>query len=263
METGTKSRRIALILSYDGTAFHGYQIQDTGRTVQDDVERTLSIICSEKIRITAAGRTDAGVHALYQVVHFDTTSSITLQKICIGSNGILKKDVSVLNAFVVDENFHARYSAVSREYKYHIYNNKMRSPFMTYRALWHPEKLDVIGFIEILKVLEGTHDFASFCKKSSSDINTVRTIKKLDVQQLDDYLVITIKGNAFLHNMIRIIIGTTLDLIKNNGTASDMKEILSQNDRIASGKTASPNGLYLAKVIYEPDLESYESAFPV
>jgi tRNA pseudouridine38-40 synthase len=137
MERGScqGKRRIALLVQYDGTGFIGWQVQDDGRSVQGDIEKAIEILTKEKCRTIAAGRTDTGVHAIGQVVHFNTSSALSLSRLCIGLNGIMGRDVSVVNAYNVPDSFHSRYSAVEREYIYRIYNSPQRSPFMLYRSM--------------------------------------------------------------------------------------------------------------------------------
>src|SRR5271157_5581301 len=144
MEKGSRNAvgRIALVLQYDGTDFNGWQIQNGGRTVQAELEKAIQVLLKNRVRVTASGRTDSGVHALGQVVHFDAPYDVNLQKICIGLNGILPRDVAVKNAYRVDAGFHSRFSAVLREYRYCIHNHPSRTPFMMHRAMWVHERLD-------------------------------------------------------------------------------------------------------------------------
>ena len=258
MEQTTESRRrIALIIQYDGTGFNGWQVQNSGRTVQGEIERAIGVLTGENIRVVASGRTDTGVHALGQVAHFDIINNIRLDRICIGLNGIMDKDVSVLNAFEVNNEFHARFSSKEREYLYIIYNHPLRSPFMRYRSMWMNQYVDENYVKETLEYLHGEHDFASFCKKKSRLENTVREIFSTNVERKGDYIEITIRGNAFLHNMIRIIIGTCMEMYKTGEKPSYIKEILKEKDRECSGVTAPPYGLYLKEIKYDPDLLSY------
>jgi tRNA pseudouridine38-40 synthase len=259
--TSTTCRRIALKIQYDGTNFSGYQVQDTGRTVQGDIENALLILTKEKCRIIASGRTDTGVHALGQIAHFDTNSDLSLDRLCISLNGILDRDISIVNAFDVPNDFHARFSAVEREYKYFIYNAPQRTPFMMHRAMWMNKPIDIKFIKKALNHLIGEHDFATFCKKISSDNGTIRRINSIKVIKNDNLIEITINGNAFLHNMIRIIIGTTMDLVKNNQKHDEMKKILNYKNRDYGGITAPPYGLYLNRIYYKPRLSSYNSAF--
>jgi len=262
MESGNREkRRLALVIQYDGTAFNGLQVQNNGRTVQGELENALHILTKENIRIYASGRTDSGVHALGQVVHFDCESNLTLERLCIGLNGILARDVSVQKIYEVDHDFHARYSARAREYVYKIYNHPQRSPFMQYRAMWVHHSLDTGYLSETLSYLAGEHDFASFCKKKSRLENTVRKINSISVHRDGDYVNITINGNAFLHNMIRIIIGTSLEMFRQGKDPSYIQEILEQKDRDLGGVTAPAYGLYLNRVMYDPDLSSMTVSF--
>ncbi len=264
METGNgagSSRRIALLIQYDGTAFNGWQIQEGGRTVQQEIERAVEILTREKPRLTASGRTDAGVHALGQVAHLDLKNTISLQRLCNGLNGILNRDVSILNAYSVNPDFHARFDAVSREYVYLIYNYNQRSPFMAHRAMWIQQPMEIEYLREAAQYLIGTTDFASFCKKISLEENTVRRIESIRIDKKENVVRIRITGNAFLHNMVRIIVGTLCEMVKNNSDPSYMRTIIEKRDRNFSGATAPPHGLYLRNVAYQPPLTSMESAF--
>ncbi len=262
MERGSRSgRRIALHVQYDGTHFIGFQVQNEGRSVQRDIENALKILTREDVRVIPSGRTDAGVHALAQIVHFNTGSDISLNRLCVGLNGIMDKDISVRNVYEVHNDFHARFSAVSREYRYYIYNNPQRTPFMAYRAMWVHVPLEINYMQQAFSYLIGEHDFASFCKKQSVEHGTVRRIELINVRAIDDYYEVVIKGNAFLHNMIRIIIGTVVDMARNKEKPEKMREIMDACDRDAGGHTASPCGLYLYRIVYDPPLSEYESAF--
>ncbi|HMB20526.1 MAG TPA: tRNA pseudouridine(38-40) synthase TruA [Spirochaetota bacterium] len=262
METGTGTngrnqgkRRIAIIVQYDGRRFNGFQVQDSGRTVQGELEKALKILLREDIRITASGRTDTGVHALGQVAHFDTSSSVSLKRLLIGMNGILGKDVALKNAYYVDNDFHARFSAVSREYIYLIHNHQQRSPFMMYRAMWIRDQLDIDYRNRVASYLVGEHDFASFCKAQSQNGSTTRFVEKAEFTASDSLVVFTIRGNAFLHNMIRIIIGTIVEMNVKMQPEENIKNVLAQKNRIHGGITAPPYGLYLNSIIYTPGLD--------
>lgn len=251
MESRDSRVRYALILQYDGTAYSGFQIQNNASSVQHELEKAIKILTREEIRVTAAGRTDAGVHALGQVVHFDLHNAVNVQRLCIGLNGILPHDIAVKRAFEVDTAFHARYSALAREYVYMIYNQPYKSPFMRYRAMWVREPIDVEFCRKAAGHCIGEKDFASFCKKTSAGENTMRYIEYITVERMLDTLVIfTIKGNAFLHNMVRILVGTILQLMKEGKSPDIMQTILKQCDRTYSGITAPAYGLYLKKVYY-------------
>lgn len=253
--------RYALLLQYDGTDFNGWQIQSGGRTIQDDLEKAIKILTKKNIRVTASGRTDSGVHALGQVVHFDADVTIPLDKLCISLNGILSQDVAVKNAYLVPDDFHSRFSAIKREYLYLIYRYPLRTPFMRYRAMWinHPIEIEYIR--EASSYLIGEKDFCSFCKKISAEKGTVRKIEAIDVIESDDVIRIKLRANAFLHNMIRIIIGTIVQMHRENREPAYINEILNKLNRDYSGFTAPPYGLYLNEITYDPPLNSYKSAF--
>jgi tRNA pseudouridine38-40 synthase len=260
--SGNTARRIALTLQYDGSKFNGWQLQSGGRTVQGEIENAIHILMKDNIRVTASGRTDAGVHALGQVIHFDAVSSISLQRICVSLNGILPHDVGVKNGYIVPADFHARFSAVERHYRYLIYNHPLRTPFIRDRALWVHEKLDVDYLRKVALLLIGEKDFTSFCKKSESkNINTVRRITNIEVNRKDDYVILDILGNAFLHNMVRIIIGTMMEMHNKKADPEMILDIIAKQDRDCSGKTAPAYGLYLVNIIFDPDLSEMESAF--
>jgi tRNA pseudouridine38-40 synthase len=256
---GAGLTRYALLVHYDGTLFSGWQIQDKGRTVQDEIEKGIHVLTREKVRITASGRTDAGVHALGQVV--DLEREIVLQRLCTGLNGIFPEDISVKNAYRVGSDFHSRFSAVKREYIYLIYSSPLRSPFMKNRALWTNPVIDSAYIKEVLAYITGEMDFASFCKKISAENGTVRKIEYTDVTKKDDIISIKICANAFLHNMIRIIIGTIVTMYREGRDPSYIKKIIDEKDRESSGYTAPPHGLYLKRVFYDPPLDNFESAF--
>ena len=254
-------RRIALLLQYDGTEYNGWQIQAKGTTVQDLIEKALETISKEKVRVTASGRTDAGVHALGQVAHFDILSDLTLKKLAGSLNGILPRNISVKNVYEVPSDFHSRFSAREREYVYRIYNSPARSPFMMHRAMWVNFPLNNLFFNDSLACIVGKKNFASFCKKKSAEEGTIREIFFAESEMNNELLEVKIRGNAFLHNMIRIIIGTVIDNFKNGREPEWIHEILAAQEREAAGPTAPACGLYLNKVSYDPPLESYLSAF--
>jgi tRNA pseudouridine38-40 synthase len=259
--SGTKTKRIALLVQYDGTSYSGWQYQNNAKNIQSEIEGALEVLLKTPHRIIASGRTDAGVHALGQVAHFDTASDLSLDRLCISLNGILPRDIAIANAFEVPDSFHARYSAVEREYRYLIHNHPQRSPFMLYRAMWVREHLDDDYLRSTLNCLVGERDFASFCKKISVAGGTVRRITGISVARRGPTVEILIRGNAFLHNMIRIIVGTVLELYFSGSEPEEIERILENRDRDCSGATAPPFGLYLNKIRFDPPLETMKSAF--
>jgi tRNA pseudouridine38-40 synthase len=257
------SRRLAFLVQYYGSDFNGWQIQPEGRSVQIELERACEVLLKHKVKIVASGRTDTGVHALGQVVHFDTESDSSLLRICKGINGILPSDVSVLNVFDVPPDFSARFSPVGREYLYLIYNAPQRSPFVKNRAAWISRPLDVDYLNDALSHLRGEHDFSSFCKTpSAKDKNTVRTMHDVFAVRNNEFIEVTIRGNAFLHNMVRSIVGTAVELERKGFAPVKMKEILESMDRRVAFDTAPACGLYLRRISYDPPLSSMPSAYP-
>ena len=253
--------RYALLVQYDGTPFNGWQLQDKGRTIQEEFEKAIAVLSRERVRVTASGRTDAGVHALGQVIHFDLENEIPLKKICLGLNGILPWELSVRNAYKVGYDFHSRFSAVQREYIYLIYRYPLRTPFMRNKAMWINHPIDADYIREVTSRLVGQKDFASFCKTISKDFGTERKIEAIEVFEEDDLIKIRFRANAFLHNMIRIIVGTTVQMYRENRDPDYINQILNERNRAAGGFTAPPCGLYLNKIVYDPPLNFYESAF--
>ena len=254
-------KRYVLKIKYNGTNFCGWQIQDNLRTVQGELERAIKIFTKQNVRVIASGRTDTGVHALNQVLHCDMAGDFNLRRLCIALNGIMPDDVSVSNAYIVEKNFHSRFSAISREYHYKIYNSPFQSPFMRYSAMWVNEPLSVKYISDGLKSIEGEHDFAAFCKKKSANENTIRRIIKTSAFQQDEEIVLKIRGNAFLHNMIRIIVGTIINMYVSNKDLDDLTEILKKKDRNYAGYTAPPYGLYLADVEYPENETVVDAAY--
>lgn len=253
--------RYALLIQYDGTSFNGWQLQDKGRTIQEEFEKAVAILSRENVRITASGRTDAGVHALGQVVHFDLRNEIPLKRICSSLNGILPPELSVKNAYKVGYDFHSRFSAKQREYLYLIYRYPYRTPFLRNKAMWINHSIEADYIREVTSHLVGQKDFASFCKTISKDYGTERKIESIDVIEQNDLIKIRFRANAFVHNMIRIIVGTTVQMYRENRDPAYIIRILDEKERSASGFTAPPCGLYLNRVVYDPPLNFYESAF--
>ena len=259
---GVEQSRVALIAQYIGTAYNGWQIQNGGRTLQGEIEQALAVFFQRRIRITASGRTDAGVHAMGQVAHFDAPEKPDLRRLCNGLNGILGKDVSIINAFSVNPDFHARFDARRRIYRYCIHNDRARSPFAERRAMWVREPLDVAYLEEVARYCVGERDFASFCKKSeAAKRSSMRRIERIDVRREGTQVIFEITGNAFLHHMVRILVGTMIHMHRLQSEPSSIIRIIEARDRTAAGATAPAYGLYLMKVEYDPPLHSYESAF--
>ncbi|QHE59764.1 tRNA pseudouridine(38-40) synthase TruA [Rossellomorea vietnamensis] len=247
-------QRVKCTIAYDGTYFHGYQVQPRERTVQGLIESILSTIHKGvSVRISGSGRTDAGVHANGQVFHFDTPLSIPEEKWPIVLNTRLPDEVTVKEAVFVSTDFHSRFSVEQKEYRYRIYTGEARSPFNRHFALHYPHTLSVPDLERAARHLIGEHDFTSFCSAKTEVEDKVRTIHRIDIQEHEEEIIFSFVGNGFLYNMVRILVGTLLEVGTGNRSADEIPGILEARDRNQAGKTAPPHGLYLWKVDYGSD----------
>jgi tRNA pseudouridine38-40 synthase len=240
-----------LVVEYDGSAFHGLQFQPALRTVAGSLERALSRIFDEPLKITAAGRTDAGVHASGQVVSFRAQRAFAVERLVLAINGNTPSDIVVCDATVVDDGFSARFSALERVYDYVILNRAAPSALWRARA-WHvPRAIDDERFAEAARSLVGEHDFAAFCGERPEHGGTVREVFAIALAREDDLLRVTVRGNAFLHHMVRAIVGTLVACATGYRDAGFAQRALEARVREAAGPTAPAHGLYFAGVRYE------------
>lgn len=245
--------RYKATIAYDGSGFSGFQIQPNGRTVQEEIEKALSEINKTSFtRIHPSGRTDAGVHAKNMVLHFDFPGKIPTEGLFRGLNVLTPNDISFNALERVENDFHARYHAVSKVYSYKVDNNRIKNPFTRNFVLNHPYPLDHIKAQEALDMIVGTHDFTSFCSTKTDKQDKVRTVfeAKVDVDKETNEWVFTFHGDGFLYNMIRIIVGTVLEIADGRREVIEMKQILEAKDRNVAGPTISPTGLCLERVYY-------------
>lgn len=243
--------KIALGVEYKGTKFHGWQSQKNNiRTVQDYVEIALSKIANHPVRVFCAGRTDTGVHAKEQIIHFETTTQREQKAWVLGGNAHLPNDISLLWAKIVDDDFHARFDAVAREYKYYIVNHKIRPSLLNGLVLWEPRRLDLAKMQEATKTLLGEHNFSAFRSSVCQAKSPLKTIKAIDLKIENQQIILTIKANAFLHHMVRNIVGTLLKVGRGEKSVQWVQEVLKSQDRKQAGMTAPPEGLYFIKVFY-------------
>lgn len=242
--------RIALGVEYDGAGYHGWQIQSAARSVQEVLEKALSCVADRPVRVHCAGRTDAGVHGVGQVVHFDTEAQRSSRSWVLGTNANLPYDVNVTWAQQADEAFHARFSANSRDYRYIILNRVTRSSLKRDHAVWIHRPLDENRMHEAAQLLVGTHDFSSYRALGCQAKSPVRTISRLNVRRQGDQIIIDVSANAFLHHMVRNIAGVLMAIGRGDEAVTRTGEILEHRDRTKGGVTAPPEGLYLMRVGY-------------
>lgn len=246
-------RNVALRIEYDGTDFVGSQWQNNGRSVQGELEGAWEQLTQERRRVNMAGRTDAGVHARGQVASVRTETGRDLATIERGLNAILPEDVAVLEAWEVPYDFHARHTAIRRDYRFLIDNRRVASPLLRRHALHVPQSLNVAAMAEALGVLRGIHDFAAFAG-GQQEGSTVRTCYITDCEPVELWgqplIAITIAANAFLRHMMRNIVGTLLLVGEGKLDASGLAAVLASRDRRKAGRTAPAHGLYLMSVSY-------------
>lgn len=242
--------RIAAVLEYDGSAFQGWQRQAAGRSVQACVEQALSRVADAPVRVTVAGRTDAGVHATAQVIHFDTDAARPLHAWVRGVNTHLPREVAVLRAGEVAGDFHARYSATGRRYRYVLLNRSVRPTYLAGRVTHVYRPLDVERMRAAASFLIGAHDFTSFRSSECEARSPVRELRALEVARTGELIVLEARANAFLHHMVRNLAGVLLEVGAGARAPAWAREVLEARDRTRAGVTAPPDGLYLAGVEY-------------
>jgi tRNA pseudouridine38-40 synthase len=246
--------RIAMGIEYDGTAFHGWQVQEQVRTVQEELERAVGRVADHRVRTYCAGRTDAGVHALEQVIHFDTVAHRTERSWVLGTNVNLPPDVNVLWASTVSGDFHARFRATARHYRYLILSRTTRSSLMRDQAIWVHRDLDLERMRRAAGDLVGEHDFSSFRALGCQAKSPVRRIHYLGLERRGELLDLRIGANGFLHHMVRNIAGVLMAIGSGDKPVSWVKDLLEIRDRARGGVTAPPQGLYFLRADYPPGL---------
>ena len=242
--------RIALGIEYDGTAYNGWQRQKTGVGVQARIEESLTKVADEAVELTCAGRTDTGVHASGQVVHFDTSSERTPRGWLLGANSSLPDDISVIWATPVNDEFHARFSALSRSYQYLILNRLERSALHRHRAWWVHQPLDAARMHRAAQSLLGKHDFSAFRAAGCQASTAVREIRSISIRRHNDWIELEVTANAFLQHMVRNIMGTLTTVGAGEEPESWVAAVLESRDRKQGGIAAPPHGLTLLGVEY-------------
>ena len=244
--------KVALGVEYFGKNFHGWQVQKSGlRTVQSVVESALSQVANHPVRVFCSGRTDSGVHAVEQVIHFETDTIRTDRAWLFGGNVNLPSDVNFKWVKFVSDDFHARFSAIARSYKYKIHHHPVRSSLKADYYLWEPRPLNVKDMKAAADMLIGEHDFSCFRGSLCQAKSPIKTVEYIQIDSIEDELILNIKANAFLHHMVRNIVGTLLKIGRGEKAVEWMSQVLISKDRKKAGPTAEPQGLYFMKAYYK------------
>lgn len=255
-------KKYKLTIAYDGTTFCGWQVQSNGTSIQKQVQNALETILSHKLDLTGSSRTDAGVHALGQVAHFSTDKSFSIGKLLFSLNGLLPHTIRILSLEEVDENFHARYSALKKTYRYHLCLEPFQLPFDRLYTYHLRRKLDIEEMKKACLEFEGTHDFTSFANEPHSGScakNPIKTLYHVDLIEKDHHLTLLLEGNGFLYKMVRNIVGTLIDVGSGKISHKDIARIFAAKDRKEGRSTAPAHGLFLVKIDYNKDSSEISS----
>ena len=244
-------RNIALFLKYDGSAYHGWQVQKNARTVAQTLEEAAAAVVGHKVHLTGCGRTDAGVHARVYVANFRTGSAIPCERLPYALNTHLPGDIVVYDAREVHDGFNAIGSCVKKEYTYQIYNSHIRDPFYVNRAWFYPKHLDEEVMRQAAAQFVGTHDFAAVRSVGTDVKSTVRTVHHFEVERDGELIYLRICANGFLYNMARAMTGTVVYAAEGKLAPSDIGKILEAGNRTAAGPTVPPGGLYMTQLWYD------------
>ena len=249
-----QSRNLALRLSYTGTAYHGWQVQKNAVSVAETLEKALSFVVNHPVKVTGAGRTDAGVHARTYVANFRTTSAIPLERLPLAVNTRLPDDIVVSKATLVPDDFNAIGSCLKKEYTYRIYNSRIRDPFYVNRVWFYPRHLDESIMAAAAAQFVGTHDFAAVRSVGTETRTTVRTVHYFDIERKGQIIDCLVCADGFLYNMVRAMVGTCLSAAEGKLAPQDIPDILSSRNRTWAGPTAPPDGLYMTNLWYDEDV---------
>ena len=244
-------RSFKVTLEYDGTDFHGFQLQRDLRTVQGVCEQAIERLVGKPVRVHGAGRTDTGVHAAGQVISFKANTAIPLVKMCAALNSGLPRDASVKRVEEVDERFHARFSATSRSYLYVVMRSEIRSALFRRYTYWCPHELDVDAMKQSAAKLIGSMDFTSFASSMTESRTPIRRLTRFQLSERGKFLFFSIEANAFLRGMVRNMVGTLLEVGRSRMSTEDVTRIIVARDRRVAGPAAPPEGLCLTRVRYD------------
>ena len=249
-----EGRNIALKLMYNGTAYHGWQVQKNAVTVAETLEKALSTVVCHPVKCTGAGRTDAGVHAETYIANFRTTSSIPCDRIPLAVNTRLPDDIVVVKATEVPEDFNAIGSCIKKEYTYRIYNSRLGNAFYVNRAWFYPKHLDEDVMQRAADCFVGTHDFSAVRAVGTDVRSPIRTVYYFDISRTGDLIECRVCANGFLYNMVRAMVGTCVYAAEGKFAPEDVSAILESKNRTAAGPTVPPGGLYMTKLWYDEDV---------
>jgi len=244
-------KRVKLVVAYDGTNYHGWQIQPKEVTIESVLNQHLSELLQEEIKVIGASRTDAGVHALGNVAVFDTTARMPAEKISYAMNTRLPQDIRIQDSCEVSANFHPRFQKTKKTYEYRILNRRFPDPTRRLYSFFYYHPLNVEKMKQASTYFIGEHDFRSFCTMKPEMEDTVRTIYSLDIEQVEEMIILRVIGSGFLYNMVRIIAGTLLRVGGGSFEPEFIKDILAAKNRDLAGETARPEGLQLVSIEYE------------
>jgi tRNA pseudouridine38-40 synthase len=251
-------RNLRLTLEYDGTAYAGWQVQENGSTIQGELEAALARLLKEPVRVTGSGRTDAGVHAVGQVANFRTEARIPLKGVLHGLNALLPRDIAVRRAEEVPAEFDSRRSAREKTYQYFLHRADTPSALARRTSWWQRGAFDLEAAGDAARLLEGTHDFGAFRATGCDAAHSVRTIRDVGLLPRGEFLEVRVRGNGFLRHMVRILVGTLVEVGQGRRSVASVAELLETCDRGRAGMTAPAHGLFLAEVCYDvTPLESY------
>lgn len=243
-------RNLLITIKYDGSAYHGWQVQKNALTVQEVFQNAVEKVFLSRLDVKGCSRTDTGVHANMYCVSLKTDMDISPYGVIMALNSNLPRDIAVVDCREVDDDFHPRYSCKSKEYVYKIYNGRIRNPFDADYALHYNRPIDAEYLNREAQAFVGKYDYSGFCSANSDVDDTVRDVKSFSVWREGDYVYFKVEADGFLYNMVRIMVGTLLFVSEGKIKEGELKDVILSKDRKRAGKTASPNGLYLNKINY-------------
>ena len=255
-------KNIALCLRYDGSRYHGWQVQKNDITVAQTLEEALAKVCEEPIKVVGCGRTDAGVHALSYCANFRSDTRIPLERLPLAINSRLPGDIAVLEAVEAPEDFNAIGSCIKKEYIYKIHNSNIRDPFMEKRVCFYPQHLDMELMQRAAKAFEGTHDFRAVRSEGTQTKTTVRTVHWCRAEKAGDIITVSICANGFLYNMCRAMVGTMVYASYGKLIPEDIPMLLEKGDRRLTGPTMPPQGLYMNRLWYDGPVGEMMEKYP-